>query len=269
MIKFIKITQQNRILYCEKLSQFEKIFSYAFGSDSFSIEHGKNYFAFFDRLGESNFFIALDNQEIIMTVSVIIRHIKLSRNSRPEKIGYICDLKIHPEYRGRYLIQKLTVFAKREFQDVSDKFYAISMDQVPFSFNRLLNITQKLTILPLSKASHLVFYLLSYEQGKIAEMFLKNYFKTLNFISLSGQKDLILKSNSKALPFLHLSSETQNSLKNFETWQIGFQHMFCIPSHELIIEDLAKLGISYFTTATILQHGINTSDWRFIYSCDI
>ncbi len=65
MIEIIRITNDLREKYNSQLLSFENNFTYPFADDSFRISHGKNYFRFFDLLGEPYILIAIDKNQIV------------------------------------------------------------------------------------------------------------------------------------------------------------------------------------------------------------
>ena len=268
MFECVKMDDLNRDLFQDKLKNFEKLFSYPFGQDNFTIDHGENYFAFFERLGKADFFLALLEENIVAAVAVVIREVPFKKGGKLEEIAYLCDLKVHPEYRGKFLIQQLLSFAKG-CQTFPNKVYAVSMDSKPFGFNRLLNITKRLPDISLALADHLCFYLLTVEELKKVEDLMHSYFGQFKFSSLTGIKDLILKSTGKPLSFLHFLPETASDSTVINEPQIGFQHMCCFPSGHPIIKQLAGREIRSFATASILQHNVSTNDWHFITTSDI
>ncbi len=98
-IKCLKSSQLES--YGPKILTIEKGVKYPMGNDFFEIDHGKNYFAFFQRLGEMYYYVIQEDNEVGAVACGIIR--KLAHKKSTVKAWYLCDLKIKKEWRGRNL----------------------------------------------------------------------------------------------------------------------------------------------------------------------
>ena len=105
MIKIKALTQDNWFQYSEGLQKLENIAEYPFGTDFFKIDHGPSYFSFFERLGDPLFQIALVDDRIVACASGVIRAIPVG--NRITKSWYLCDLKVHPDFRAQRIPAKL------------------------------------------------------------------------------------------------------------------------------------------------------------------
>ena len=94
-IKALKKSDWKR--FGARLQELESAAEYPYGADFFRLNHGANYFAFFERMGEPLFHIALDENRVIACAAGILRTLVIGNETI--KAWYLCDLKIHPEFR--------------------------------------------------------------------------------------------------------------------------------------------------------------------------
>ncbi len=82
------------------------------GADHFRIDHGARYAAFFERMGDAHFLMALDGDQVVGIFSGINRFAE--SGGRRVRTQYGADYKIAPAYRGgklsrRYLLTALAM----------------------------------------------------------------------------------------------------------------------------------------------------------------
>ena len=99
-LKYLRLDRKNRSQYENSIAELEKIASYPLGEDRFTIDHGSDYFAFFDRLGETVFHIYLDGPKVVALGAAVLRTIP-NTDGKEQKVWYLCDLKVHPEATHR------------------------------------------------------------------------------------------------------------------------------------------------------------------------
>ena len=63
-------------IFQDRIADLEKGTSYPLGGDRFEIDHGKNYFAFFTRLGKLHYYVVLDGEKVIAVAAAILRQIQ-------------------------------------------------------------------------------------------------------------------------------------------------------------------------------------------------
>lgn len=120
------IGKPSRILG-EKLSRFEKHFSYPYGSDlRFRIDHGIDYTAFYRSMGTSCTSYFEVNGHIKGIISCSIKEVIV--DGRKIRLGYVGDLKVLPEFQGRrtafYLIKSIQSYLEAH----ADIAYCVVMD---------------------------------------------------------------------------------------------------------------------------------------------
>jgi hypothetical protein len=59
MMRIVTIERGERAPYAERVVQLEAGASYPLGDDRFTLDHGEDYFAFFDRLGHARHVLAV------------------------------------------------------------------------------------------------------------------------------------------------------------------------------------------------------------------
>ncbi|MCK8497330.1 GNAT family N-acetyltransferase [Myxococcus fulvus] len=93
--------------YVERLRRLERGIEYpiADGADHFFIDHGPEYHPFFSSMGEAYFLLALRGEELLGSVTGILRQVHRGPRALPG--FYICDLKVAPHARGSGLARGL------------------------------------------------------------------------------------------------------------------------------------------------------------------
>lgn len=272
-IKIIELDKFKKKKYHNKIIKFENELSnwYPLGNDFFKINHGRNYYAFFDRLGKSIYMTCVNDDNIVGIGCSVLRNIPLNYNSRKlTNVFYLCDLKIHPKFRGLHLPFKMLLKGIK-YYNITDKAYGITMDNKK-KINKVVKLAKNIPI-KFKIAGKLMIYSLNFDDiCKALPIIIRNrgqvYFK-----SLVGIKNLILKSTNNPMNLLHIQynkiypynlneNVTTNPIKNFT-------HMFCCPKNDIMYSELLNIGIITDITATIIHYNMDNSDWRFIMTSDI
>jgi len=266
MTEIIEVTDDLRKKYNNQLLEFEQNFIYPFGHHSFVISHGYNYFKFFDSLGKPYILAITDKDRIVGVAVFILRNIDIYSSGKSELVWYICDLKIHPDYRGKFIIRDIFNFAVKKYGAISPKIYGISMNSMPINNNRLINLANRIPIIDLSFQSTLFFYLMRKTQFDQISQTVKLYHNELGYFSNIGVKDLVMTSSAKPMPLIHVGPF--NKSNNVPSSTSDDYFMFCIPSFSLLIEKLELVETKPVAKASIISN-ITDSNWNFILSSEI
>lgn len=117
-LRFVHVAAAEIGPYVPALRRLETAITYPIGdgADRFFIDHGADYHPFFSRLGEAHFVIALDDdrrdrgdEPVIGALAGVLR--RADRGGRSIPSVYLCDLKLHADYRGRGVVPRLLRFA--------------------------------------------------------------------------------------------------------------------------------------------------------------
>ena len=100
-MRFHRLTFQERQLFQPGIVAIEKIATYPLGDDFFKIDHGVDYFAFFDRLGKLNYYIMCDGEHVAAVGAGVLRQVPYLQGKSPQEAWYLCDLKVHPHDQRR------------------------------------------------------------------------------------------------------------------------------------------------------------------------
>eukprot|EP01125_Pyxidicula_operculata_P012979 TRINITY_DN4272_c0_g1_i2.p1 TRINITY_DN4272_c0_g1~~TRINITY_DN4272_c0_g1_i2.p1 ORF type:complete len:299 (-),score=36.97 TRINITY_DN4272_c0_g1_i2:119-1015(-) len=295
-LSYSRLASQSELrTYQKRVAALEESAIYPLGSDSFKIDHGKNYFTFFSRLGELDYFVVSENQankndepKVVSVVAGVLRKIYPIKDN-PEistKVWYICDLKVIPSHRGNWI--PLKILASFFWYGVRKSWcgYAVNMSpNLPVGKEHLhrSSLLKTMSYFPLIKAGHqttLIFFSLDKEQIEKALDVLKVHRGQIAYLCLSGIKDIVLQSTGKPLNLWHVqfgpcgvfsqsSPESEIGIVRQEPIE-GGTHMFCAPYDDPLVSTLKSEPFNFTPSASASVLGVGVdSDWKFILTSDI
>ena len=264
-----------RELHCEewevfqsRIADLEKGTRYPLGEDRFEIDHGADYFAFFTRLGRLHYYVALDGERVVAVAAAILRRVPPANRKKPRAVWYLCDLKVHPEYRGRYIPVSIFVHAFPKLYPRCARGYAISMDPDPERPNPVARLLKRFPLAPMTIATRLGIISLDAKSMQKVEPVLREHFGRVSYLSLAGKKDIILQSTGTPMPLLHVQfgpCAEQGFTEPLE----DYVHMFCVVIDHPLLEILKRQAIYPSATATVVHHRMQKWEWEFILTSDI
>ena len=255
-------------VFQSRIADLEEGTSYPLGEDRFEIDHGEDYFAFFTRLGQLHYYVVLDGERVVAVAAAILRRVPPASREKPKTVWYLCDLKVHPEYRGRYIPVSIFAHAFPKLYPRCARGYAISMDANSERPNRVALMLKRFRLAPMSIATQLGVISLDVKQMRAVEPVLREHFGNISYLSLGGKKDIILQSTRAPMPLLHVQfgpcaeRGVSNPLE-------GYIHMFCVSMDHPLLEVLKHQAIYPSATATVVHHRMEKWDWGFILTSDI
>nr|WBF70707.1 hypothetical protein [Megavirus caiporensis] len=270
---FIDITKNDLDLYQSNIKLFEYQISpklNIFGNDHY-INHGKDYFSFFRRLGSIYYFMIQYNEKnlLIGTSCAILRKYSYCTNTKKINIPfwYLCDLKIDKNHQGKNITIKLFKHMYHKYQLISKHCYFICLENnhaIMKIFNKInLSLQHKFITI------NLLIYAVDRNIMTIIEKLFICAYGYVSYISLCGKKNYITM-NQEMAKIYHLQhgkfAEKGQELKNLPEKSII---AFCFPSGcqlEIIMNDLKILPIN---KAHILSTNMEFFDWHDILTSDI
>ncbi|MFL5785538.1 MAG: GNAT family N-acetyltransferase [Bacteriovoracaceae bacterium] len=256
---FVRLTSQNISRHQERLEEFETLFRYPLGEDEFTISHGKNYLGFIERIGPHVTYFGEHEGKIISIGAGTI--------SRRHKAWYLCDMKVHPEHRGKGIPRKL--FSRYFFFNYLKcrRGFALNMVSADGKKNPIVKIMENFPWTPLKVGTKLNFYYEDHANTLDALKILGR--PNPHFSSLAGKKDLVLKSSGAPIPLLHL----EWGVKAFDFASVepqpGKLHMWCEPEGSEASANLTKKNIHPKATGLIFHHGMDKFNWKELRTSEL
>ncbi len=249
------------------IQAIEKEAEYPIGHDFFRIDHGTNYFSFFERLGSLQYYGWIEDQKIVAVAAAVLR--KLETSGQYSKAWYLCDLKVHPKYRGRQIPLRLLAKALPMNYLRCQRGYAISMNAEGERSNRVAKLLARFRWLRFSETAKILIWSMNASEIERALPLIRIHRGPVTFLSLGGIKDLVLRSTGLPLDLVHVQFGPMGVRGETQPLD-GFVHMFCAPENdELALEIKMKLNMSPTATATVISHRMMKSDWRWVLTSDI
>ncbi len=265
-MRFVTVEREHRGRWAQSIAALDAAASYPLGSDRFVIDHGEDYFASFDRLGQSRHEIAVEDERVVAIGCGVLRTIPIPSGSAIEA-WYLCDLKVHPSERGRHIPLRLFASAFPSGVLRCRRGYAISMDP-PAGENRVVRLLGRFVLAPIRRVARLVLYSLDAEAMRNAAPLVQRARGPIGYRSLGGIKDIVLQSTGKKMPLWHVQHGPFSEPSAAEPIEDGV-HMFCVPDDDALRVDLAGLGIEPSASASVLAHGLDGLRYDFVLTSDI
>ncbi len=260
-MRIFRITRDDLPRYQAQLEALEQRSVYPLGQDSFRLSHGADYFAFFERMGEVEYWATEDQGKLVAVGCGVLRQDPLR--------WYGSDLKVHPDYRGRHLPLRMVnrLWFRRYLR--CGRGYGVAMDPADGREPPTLRLLRHFKFLPMVKVVPLVLYSEDAEGMARARPILEAHRGPLHFVSLLGIKDLVLESTKAPLPLLHVGYGPQLDRRTFAAPQPAHAHMWCTPRGDALHGALEQAGFRVSATASILHHRLGDFDWGRLTTSEI
>ncbi len=269
-MRTIHIPREERASFQQRLAELERTFSYPLGADSFTLDHGPDYFAFFDRLGEVAYHAVLDGAVLVGVACGVLRRVPDREGGPQRSAWYLCDLKVLPSYRGRRLPERLLLHRILCNYLKCRRGYGITMNPSQGD-NRVVRLAGRMRRpVQLGSSAELRIYSLDSEGMRAAAPAIVAHRGPIGYLSLAGKKDLVLGSTGARMPLLHVQAGPCGATAGtFAEPRPGHTHMFCAPGGDALARACEEAGIQPAATAAIVSRGMEGSDWRFVLTSDI
>ena len=266
-MSLVQITRANWNQYQSDIDAIEAGAEYPLGNDFFRIDHGNDYFSFFERLGEVYYYGWLENGKVVAVAAGVLRNLAIEGSKK--RAWYFCDLKVHPAFRGQRI--SLRLFAKAFPINYlrCRRGYAISMDPGDGRANQIANLLLRFRWLRFSPPAKLLIWSLNREEIARAIPAIQKHRGPVSFLSLRGIKDIVLRSTEKPMLLLHVQFGPMGAIGTAHPLD-GATHMFCAPEKDPLASEIQnELKLKPSASATIISHRMKNDDWRWVLTSDI
>jgi len=264
-MKLVRVTRENLAHWQGELESLEMRSSYPLGGDTFRISHGRNYFAFFERLGDVRYYAWEHDHQLVAVGCGVLR--------RNPSRWYLADVKVRSDFRGQHLP---IAMLKRAFLPNwlrCGKGYAVAMNPADGSEPKSVRLMQHFGWIPPSLIASFQLQIFSADVDKMRALLSivtqQSGLGRPHFVSLKGVKDLILESTKQPLSLLHAKFGDAVDERTFREPQKGSTHMWCCPAQSPLAAALAQAGEAPSATATVIQHRLGGFDWRRLDTSEI
>lgn len=293
-------TRVEQKAWSRALRQFEKHSRqlYPLGDhESFYIDHGHDYFAFFRRMSPSinmRLCIKADRQgrfterpirsseeQVVGAGCGVLRKLAADwrRPAHLEQAWYICDLRILEAYRGRRLPFRMLLNTVVKSYLQCGRCFGITMHPAHHATageGKVSRLAGRVWAGPvhLTPTCVLLIYSLDCRTMKRAQRILEAERGPLGYRSTDGVKRLVVQSTGKAMSLLHVNFHRfDRALVHVEPYlaepKPDFQHMFCLPETDPLVLMLDAHDVRTDVRATVLAYGMNHFDFCAIQTSEI
>lgn len=244
-LRIAAIAPDERARWQPALRAFERGFVYPLGDDHFHIDHGDDYFAFFDALGDARPFIAtVDDRLVGVLVAVAQPH-------GDRTAWYLCDLKVATDANGARVGSRLLRAWQRACHRPDDVVFGVSMNDRAGD-NRLAALALRDDRLGAMEVRRLVLFSLDLDGWRRVAPLLRERLGALSFRDLRGVKDILLHSTGAPMPLLHLQRGAAANGDATDARADGV-HMFCLHDDDPLVSRLASRGVLPAATASLIR----------------
>ena len=262
-MKHISITADNSHTYEQALKEFESNFSYPLGEDRFQISHGESYFNFFQRMGDWQM------EALEIDGKICATGVGVYRENFNENCWYLADLKVLQSFQGRGLPVLMMKKSYLSFIKKCNKFYAISMNDKNRK-NRIGRILSAIEGIDFHQEEELLFYTFNHRQYCQLKDNIEGVLGEITLVSLSGVKDIILKSTGAPMPLVHIhhgNSYVEEKVKCNASE--GHQYMICGTSNGMVSKICKTQSILPMASASVYQSCYPEIELDSLLTCDI
>jgi hypothetical protein len=256
--------------YSDVLIKFETQFTYPLGDKKFHISHGNknnDYFYFFKKLGEVNYFIIEEKHKVIGVGAAILKTV--IDQEEKYKYWYLADFKIMPKYRKKGYLKKIILkyFLRSYFK--SQRMICVNMSKR--NNNHLIKKIEGLFSWFNLKTTPYYFY--EWDFYKFITDISTNKFISDNYLlyTNNGIKDIIIENNSQSLYHLVEKNYGLNNYPN-QVFEINNENLEKIPKESMFmlstvkksqVDKLKKSKIRFNYDVSFISHRIKVDHCSF------
>jgi GNAT superfamily N-acetyltransferase len=258
--------------YQARLEALEALAEYPLGGDAFTLSHGDDYFAFFARMGRLAYYALEHDGDVVAVGCGMLRPAASSALGRLPRRWYIADLKVHPAWRGQHLPLRMLRGAFLQNYLRCARGYGVAMDPHDGRTPPALRSFQHFPLLARTTSTRaFAVDLWSATDDGLARALplLVAARGPPRFVSLTGVKDLLLRSTGAPLPLVHLSWTDTPAPRVTTAPTPGAAHMWCTARTSPLRARLCDLGLSPTATATVLAHRLPSLTGDHIETAEI
>ena len=271
-MRVIEIGAGERGEWAGRIAALEGGARYPLGRDHFRVDHGRDYFGFFDRLGEVHYYAAVEAGEVLAVGCGVVRRLPGDgAGGAEQEAWYICDLKVRPEARGRHIPLQMLGWAFPQGWLRCGRGYGISM--IPDGGeSRIPSIFRRFPLIPIAPVATLRLWSWDADTAARALPLVASHRGPLSLLSLRGTKDIVLESTGAPLPLWHVQHGPLAAPAALTTPAVpppASTTMFCSPDPDPLTAALIASGFPPSASALVVAHRMPAFPWHSILTSDI
>lgn len=244
----------------DELAAFEREFVYPLGRDTFRIDHGSDYLAFFRSLGTPAVLVS-ESQGRLRGICVAVER------SFAEPTWYLCDLKVAAGCRGLGLARRLMQACARRCLAGGGPAFGVSMDPATGK-NRMARAAARFAGAAIDSGPRLAIWSLRHGDWQRARAAVERLVGPVTFFDPAGTKDIVLGSTGRPMALLH-AQHGEHARPGGGPARAGHVHMIASPVGDPLAAALRGLGLEAGASATVLHRGMRGFRWRDLLTSDI
>jgi len=265
MLRYSWIQKENREKHQQALRELCRNSVMSSQGRRFYLDHGDDYFAFFDALGEGVFLGAFDGDKLVAISAAVLR--KGSRRGKDQEIPFwqICDFRVLPGYSheklGKEMFLRATakqwIRARRGCALVLQPFETTNSGAMP------ANDSSKE-----SPDESFVVFSLNGEEYERAIPMLQQHGFGWRLVSLHNSRRMVFLEGPPQSEVLHLHFVPEAIEMNLNVDRDKI-YVFCLSSRSEAVVSLKRSGLGPDGRVVVHQRRMKNWDWSWVNSSDL
>ena len=263
MFRYVWIEKNQRESYQKALKDLCRQVVISTEGRRFYLDHGQDYFAFFDSLGEGVFLAAFDGEQMVAVSAAVLRKGRHREKTKEKAFWQIADFRVWPGYSHEKLGKDMLFRATAKQWTRARRGCALSLQPLHHSESAF----QALSSLEGGHDENFLFAL-DGEDCKRAFPLLREQGLRWQQLSLHDKRRMVFLDEPAQPEMIHLAFEPDGEGCD-ETIQEKRRYVFVLSSKTEAFVSLGKQGLAPDSRVVVYQRRMKDWDWSWINSRDL